>query len=263
MRAIASSIIFAVLAVASTASAKPLKARPMAVDPQATDALRRMSAFLREQQSFGVITEMETDYVLENGQKVRLSSHGDLRVQRPSRLRARVVSDRKDREFFYDGKTFTLYSPKLGYYATLPAPPTIADLADHLTEVYGLELPLVDLFRWNKDTDFSELESARFVGTTKLNGIKTDQYAFRQRGVDWQIWIDKGNRPLPRKILLTTTDDKTRPEHSIELSWQLNATHQDSTFAFKPPKSASKIAIAELGMPRADKTRRAKRSARR
>ena len=52
---------------------------------------------------------------------MRLSSRGQLRVERPDHLRAEVESDRKAREYFYDGKTFTIYAPKVGYYAQIAA----------------------------------------------------------------------------------------------------------------------------------------------
>src|SRR5262249_3873930 len=131
-----------------------------------------------------------TDYVLDDGQKVRLTARGELRVARPNRLRADVVSDRKERSFYYDGKTFTLESPRIGYYATLAAPPTLNDLADLLQQRYGIELPLVDLFRWgSRDTDRSQITSAMYVGEAKVDGATADQYAFRQPGLDWQIWI--------------------------------------------------------------------------
>jgi hypothetical protein len=245
------SILLATLVAASTASAKPAEPKAPAVEPQAVEALRKMSAFLGQQKSFTVRTEMETDYVLDGGQKVRLASKGNIRVQRPSHLRAEVLSDRKDRQFIYDGKSFTIYSPKVGYYAQLPAPGTIIELADELQLEYGLELPLVDLFRWGApDATFDDLESGRFIGTAELDGVKTDQYAFRQPGLDWQIWIEHGDQPVPRKLLLTTTDDPARPEHEVAMTWQLGATQLDSQFTFTPPKDAARIGVAELGAER-------------
>jgi hypothetical protein len=109
------------------------------IDPAAMAALQRMGAYLRNQQNFTVHTKMETDYVvdpnpnlLEAGLKVRLQSQGEIEVERPGKLHASMTSDRKDREFFYDGKSFTVYSPRSGYYATVDAPPRIGDLADTL-----------------------------------------------------------------------------------------------------------------------------------
>jgi hypothetical protein len=259
-----STILLATLAFASTATAKPSQPKTPAVQPEAIDALRKMSTFLGQQRSFTIRTEMETDYVLDSGQKVRLASRGNVRVQRPSRLRAEILSDRKDRELYYDGTSFTIYSPKVGYYARLPAPGTIRELADQLQAQYGLELPLVDLFRWGTPgATFEDIQAARLVGPTEIDGVKTDQYAFRQKGVDWQIWIEQGPQPVPRKLVLTTTDDPARPEHAISMTWQLGATQLESQFTFTPPKDAVRIGVAELGSQRAKTAQRDKRSARR
>lgn len=232
-----------------------------AVDPRAIAALKKMGAFLNDQQSFSVRTNTETDYVLDTGQKVQLSARGKLDVRRPDHVRAEQVSERKHRQYFYDGKTFTIFSPQTGYYATVAAPPTIRRLADLLEDRYGLELPLVDLFRWgSNEAGFERITNARYLGTTRIGGVDTDHYAFRQPGLDWQIWIERGNRPVPRKLVLTTTDDSARPEHTIEMTWNLNAKHEDAAFAFVPPKDSKKIALADVSTFRAAQTRRARRN---
>jgi hypothetical protein len=269
MRAITTSILLAALVAVPASAAKPAaKApapkKPPAIQPEAIEALRDMSEFLREQKNFSVRTEMETDYVLDNGQKVRLESRGLVQVQRPSRLRAEIMSDRKNREFLYDGKTFTMFSPQVGYYAQLDAPPTILELADKLHLEYGVELPLVDLFRWGSDrADFADITQATVIGPSEIDDVKTNHYAYRQKGLDWQIWIESGDRPIPRKLVLTTTDDKARPEYAMEMTWQLSESTDPSKFSFVPPKDAMKISFEQLGTPKQDESRRAKRSARR
>ena len=250
------SILVAVgLAFAATGDAKPAKPvntteiekKPEPIEKDAINALRDMGAFLRKQQSFSVRVRSQTDYVMNDGQKIKLGSQGDLRVQRPDHLRADVTSDRKDRQFFYDGKTFTLYGPALGFYSQVPAPATLNELADELTTRYGIQLPLVDLFRWGTaDYDTSDITSAMVVGPANLNGVETQQYAFRQKGVDWQIWIEKGPKPVPRRLVVTTTDDKSRPEYSADLVWNLGVTHDAADFVFTPPKDAQKIVLNDL-----------------
>lgn len=228
-------------------AAAPSQARPVgAVDQRALDALSCMGAFLRAQQSFTVRLTTDTDFVLDNGQKVRLGETGEIRVRRPNKLSAEIVSTRKDRRFFYDGKTFTVYGPKVGMYASVPAEPNLKDTADMLSDRYGLELPMVDLFRWGTDEDGTdELTSATYIGAATIDGVQTDQYAFRQPGLDWQIWIQHGDKPVPKKIVLTTTDDRAHPERAIAMSWQLDAKHADSEFVFTPPKDSQKITLAE------------------
>lgn len=237
------TIVLTAVLAAAPSQAKP----PPAVEPRAIAALERMGAFLRDQQSFTVRMSTETDYVLDNGQKVQLGATGDVRVRRPDRLRADIESDRKDRQYYYDGTSFTIYGPKVGFYATVSAPPTILQTADMLQEKYGLELPMVDLFRWGTDeADTGEITGASYIGVAKVDGVDTDQYAFRQPGLDWQIWIQRGEKPVPKKLVLTTTDDRARPERTVELSWELGVRHPDSDFAFTPPKDSQQIKLVEI-----------------
>lgn len=245
------AIISIALALAATSDGAPAKAtEKTAIDPQAVAALHRMSAFLRQQQSFTVRTTTETDYELASGQTVRMQAHGELLVRRPDHLRADVASDRKEREFFYDGKSFVMYAPRVGFYTRIAAPPTLLELADTLGTRYGVQLPMVDLFRWGTpESPTSELTGATYIGVARIDGVDTDQYAFRQPGLDWQLWIQRGDKPLPRKVLLTTTDDPARPEHAVEMSWQLDAKHPDSAFTFTPPKDAAQIDLAEVKAP--------------
>jgi hypothetical protein len=248
-----SLIVSIVVAAAATANATPAQTKApnkepnKAVEQKALDALENMGAFLRSQQSFEVRSTTETDYELDNGQTVRLQKQGELHVRRPDHLRMGMKSDRKDRQYFYDGKTFVMYAPKMQYYTRVDAPPTIIELADDLENRYGLELPLVDLFRWGTPDDpTDELTSATYIGPATIDGVATDQYAFRQKGVDWQLWIQSGDKPVPRKLLLTTTDDPNRPQHSIEMTWNLDAKQPDSLFTFNPPQNAAQIGITEL-----------------
>jgi hypothetical protein len=233
------------LALAATASGKP--APKDAIEPRAINALKSMGSFLRSQQSFSVQTLSETDYELDNGQTVRMEKQGDLHVRRPDHLRANVTSDRKDRQFYYDGKTFVMYAPQLGYYTRVAAPPNLNQLADQLETQYGLQLPMVDLFRWGTDqAPLDQLTSAKYIGPATVDGVQTDQYAFRQEGADWQLWIQRGDKPVPRKILITTTDDPARPQHSVEMAWRFDDRQPDSTFTFNPPKTAAQIELRQL-----------------
>ena len=98
-----------------------------AVDPNVVKALDKMGAYLRTLTAFDIEATNSTDEVLDNGQKVQFDGTVHLQVRRPDKLHAEVKTDRKHREFFYDGKTFTLFGRRVNYYATVPAPPRCAN----------------------------------------------------------------------------------------------------------------------------------------
>jgi hypothetical protein len=126
----------------------------------------------------------------------------------------------------------------------MPAPPTLRETAEVLAQKYDIELPLADLFVWGTDKAHPEdIKAAIYLGPATVDGAPTDQYAFHEDDVDWQIWIAKGSSPLPRKIVITTTNVPGQPEHIALLRWNLAPKLDDAMFTFKPPAGASRIAI--------------------
>jgi len=185
--------------------------------------------------------------VRTDGQKVQTLRSVDLVARRPNRLYADITNDRQRRLFFYDGAHFTLFAPRSTFYATVDAPPTIEGLVDRLQEKYDIELPLVDLFRWGTpESDIDELTSAIDLGPSAINGVTCEQYAFRQEGIDWQLWIARGQYPLPCRIVITTLTDVARPQHTATYSWNLAPSIDDETFVFRKPADAKQIPLAEL-----------------
>jgi hypothetical protein len=214
------------------------------VDPNVVKALDRMGAYLRTLTAFDVESANSTDEVLETGQKVQFDGTAYLQVRRPNKLHVEVKTDRKHREFFYDGKTFTIFARRVNYYATVPAPPTLRELIVVLAEKYGIEVPLSDLFFWGtEDSRAATLRSAIDLGPATVGGTECEQYALRQEGVDWQVWIQKGDAPLPRKLVITTTSDPAQPQYVSVLKWNLNPKLNDATFSFSPPPGAMRIVL--------------------
>ncbi|NUP12628.1 MAG: DUF2092 domain-containing protein [Polyangiaceae bacterium] len=218
-----------------------------AIDPKATAALDRMGAFLRAQKEFVVKADTTTDEVLENGQKLQYTQKVEMFVKRPNKVRAKMVSDRKERELYYDGKNMTVYGPRNDYYSTVDAPDTIEKVVNVGERKYGLELPLADMFYWGTDkSGVDAIKGAIDTGPATVDGVKTDSYAFRQDDVDWQIWIEQGARPLPRKYVIVTKSEPSKPQFESTLTWTLKPGLKDAMFTFVAPKTAHKIPIVEM-----------------
>ena len=222
------------------------KAAPK-IDPDALEALKRMGDYLRTLDQFEVNAAITHEEVLVDSQKVEFFKKVNVVVDRPGRLHMQIKSDQHERLFFYDGTTFTMFAPRTKYYATMSAPPSIADLATKLEETHGIELPLVDLFRWGtSETQISDITAAKNIGPSECGGLTCQHFAFRQEGLDWQVWIQNGDYPLPRKIVLTTLTDEARPQHSAVYTWNLAPSFNDNAFVFAPPADAKKITMADV-----------------
>jgi hypothetical protein len=180
--------------------------------------------------------------VLPSGQKVQVNGTVDLKARRPNRLHVELVSDRKNEQLYYDGVTFTVYQPTAGYYASFAAPPTLHELVDVLEKRYGIDLPLADLFRLGTDeAQIAAIIGARKIGFSMVKNATCTHYAFHQADVDWELWIEDGPQPLPRKIVITTTSERSQPQHVAVMSWNLTPRLDDPIFVFSAPANAQRI----------------------
>lgn len=237
-----------VVLASSPPAARAQAPRPSpAIEPEAMSALEKMGTYLRTLNVFQVNATITTENVLDDGQKEQEQSTATLLAVRPNRLLLQVNGNLLKRTFFYDGKTFTLWAPLVKFYATAPAPGTIKELAAMLEDRYDIELPLVDLFRWGTDeAQTSAITAAEDLGPSTVDGTTCEQYAFRQDGADWQIWLQAGDYPLPRRLVITTTDDDARPQYTVDYVWSLAPSYDDDAFTFVVPSDAKRIQFSEV-----------------
>ena len=213
------------------------------VEPGSVAALGKMSAYLRSVHGFQVTMSTQQDDVDVDGQIITLNGATTYKVRSPDGFNIQVDKPGKTRTYVYDGKSVTVYDPKTNYYAHFPAPPTTRQTLD-AAEKFGVSIPLDDLFHWDQgDAQTSELTSGHYVGPAKLGGQEAEQYAFRQPGRDWQIWIAKGDRPTPLRVVIVASDDPDRPQFQADLSWDIDPQFPADTFVFTPPAGAKDIPI--------------------
>jgi hypothetical protein len=245
------SVAAAPLAAAQTAP-PPADAAPsspdVAVEPAALETLERMSNYLKTLTTFDIVARTSQDLVTADDQKVQIDGVNRYLVRRPDGFRVEVATDHRVRQLIYDGKQITLFAPERGVYATFDAPPTARETLDLAEEKYGLAVPLQDLFTW---TDLSQHtrpppETASVIGVARIDGVDCDHLAFREGSVDWQIWIQRGDKPLPRRIVIIDRAQTSLPRYEGELTWNERPQMAADTFTFTPPADAIPIRIATV-----------------
>ena len=217
------------------------------IEPKAMEALQKMGGFLRTLKAYEVSFKTSKDEVLDSGQKIMVDGTSELTVQTPDRFHysTKIDEAHRDLQFFYDGKTFTIYGNTNKFYATVPAPATIHELLDVAKDRYDIDLPFRDLFSWGTDkADVAAIRSAIYIGPIKIDGVPYDHYAFRNVDVDWQIWIQQGKKPLPGKLVITTMDEAEHPQYVSNMRWNLSPKINNKAFTFVPPKDSHKIDFA-------------------
>jgi hypothetical protein len=227
---------------------KPSYAQAAAVEPEADRLLRKMSEYLAGLERFSVQTESSLEVILRSGQKIQYESPSEALVQRPNKLHAVRKGDFVNQEFYYDGKTLTLYNPDQKYYATVPAPPTIDQAIDFARDSLDVYAPGGDLlYKDAYKVLMEDVVSGLYVGMSVVGGVKCHHLAFRGNEVDWQIWIEDGDKPLPKRFIITTKWMTGAPQFTVLIkNWNLSPKFSEDVFTFVPPEGSQRIDFIRL-----------------
>jgi hypothetical protein len=83
---------------------------------------------------------------------------------------------------------------------------------------------------------------ARYMGLGMIDGVECEHLAFRNLETDWQLWIETGTRPIPRKYVITSKAVAGGPQYTLRIKdWKTDAVADADTFVFKPPAGATKV----------------------
>jgi hypothetical protein len=85
------------------------------------------------------------------------------------------------------------------------------------------------------------------IGPVTVLGVPCEHLVFSQGMVDWQVWIEAGAKPVPRKFVMTYKDEDGTPQYTAILSnWDFETKLPDFLFTFEPPSGAASISVAEI-----------------
>ena len=249
------------------AKRKAARIQKLGIDPQAKELLRKMSDYLSSLDRFKVRTEVTQEVVLPSGEPLDSDRATDLMVERPNHLRADLASGMRNIQVFYNGDKVTLYTPKLNVYGQWQAPPTVSGLLTVAAKDYGLSFPASDFLSASPyDTMMRKVKSGGYVGKSLIRGVMTDHLAFRQKDLDWQVWIAEGDKPLPVRLAITDRAVKGAPRYMVTLTeWDTAPQFDPAAFTFTPPEDAKQIAVLSVAQirQRAAELRAQRRVARR
>lgn len=238
----------AVASLGITAIAAPSADVTQAIDPRANEFLRRMSDYMTQAQFFSVSAEIWQDVRLGSGQQVQAGRTIELQVRRPNRFHTEVRSTHRNRSLNYDGKFITLLDRNQSFYGSIPAPGTLDEALDAACDRFGITVPLEDIIVSDPyQSVMGKITSGVLIGPVTVLGVPCEHLAFSLSNVDWQIWIEDGARPVPRKIVITYKDEEGAPQYTAILSnWDFQTKLPDFVFKFDPPAGAKEINVAEL-----------------
>jgi hypothetical protein len=215
------------------------------IDPRADELVRKMSDFLASTKSFTLDAEELYDEVPPDLPRTQLTSSRHVALRRPDRMAGDASGDAVNRSFWYDGKTLSVVDQEQNTYSTMPVPPTIDGALDAVFERTGLVIPLADFLY--SDVYARLMESVQrgvYLGIHQVSGVACHHLSFEQDTIDWQLWIDAGEKPLPRKLVIAYKTEEGVPQYSVTIPvWKLEANPPEDVFRFEPPKGATEIEL--------------------
>lgn len=229
----------------SSTESTPAQADSAETDKEAKKIMRQMSDYLTGLQEFSYKSEGMYEIIDTSDNKTNETYKAEVFVKRPNKLRANITGEARNGSFYYNGSQFAVMGKNVNMYAQTSAPPTLDQALDSAKYKLQLDPPGADLLYSDLyEGLMEETLSGKLVGEESINGTPCHHLAFKGKEVDWEIWIENGTKPLPRKYLIISKDLPQKPVFSVEFSdWETDPkpAFDDQLFVLDPPKGAQKI----------------------
>ena len=217
----------------------------------AKSILKAMSDYVGGQKTIEITFDSDIEVITPQLEKLQFTSSGEMLLSRPDKLRAHRAGGHADVAMYFDGNTVTIYGKSIDSYAQFDAPGTVDQLVAALREGHGVALPGADLLLSNSyDSLVAGVLDAKHVGSGVVDGRLCAHLAFRNHDTDWQIWVESGGRPVPRKMVITSKTLNAAPQYTVRVkTWKTDVVPARNAFAFVPPATAQRLrpdALVEL-----------------
>ena len=213
------------------------------VQQSADQILREMGEYLAGAQEFSFTAHVAYDTETAEGQTLQYGGVAQVAVGRPDRLHVEFDGDERNTQVVLQGKTFTFYDARANVYATTEVPSGIDAAVDRAFELYGFSVPIADLVYSDPyRTLIENVDSGFVVGRHAVDGVLCHHLAFSQESIDWQLWIEDGPRPVPRKLVITYKDEPGSPRYIARISsWDFQPRFSKNYFEFDAPADSGEI----------------------
>jgi hypothetical protein len=224
----------------------PNAARAQAATAQQDDArtiLKVMSDYVSSQQTIELTFDSDIEVITPQLEKIQFTNSGEALVSRPDKLRAHRVGGYADVALYFDGKTASVFGKNVNGYAQFAAPGTLDQLFAALRAGHGVALPGADFLLSNPYAALvAEVMEAKHIGRGVIDGVECEHLAFRNFDTDWQLWVEVGANPIPRKVVITSKTINGAPQYTFRVkSWKTGFEPPAGAFTFTPPAGVAKL----------------------
>lgn len=213
-------------------------------EADAKGLLLKMAKVLAEAPTLSVTVRSGYDAIQADGQRIEFGEKRRILLQRPDRVRVETERSDGDRGvLLFDGKAITAFKAGDNVYARVEKSGTVDDAVVYLVRDLQMVMPLARMLLTTFPGEMeSRLTAVSYVEENPLFDVPTDHLAARSADVDMQVWITQGERPLPRRVVLTYKNAPGQPQFWAELSdWNLSPTAAPDSFVFNAPQGAEQV----------------------
>lgn len=233
-------------ALAAVVITAPALAEQKAGDAKAM--LKAMSDYVSSQKTIELTFDSGIEVITPQLEKIQFTNSGNALLSRPDKMRAHRVGGYADVEMFFDGKTVSILGKHINSYAQFEAPGSLDKLIEALRAGHGISLPFADIILSNSyDLLVAGVMEAKHIGRGVIDGHECEHLAFRNHDTDWQLWVEVGDKPIPRKMVITSKTMNSAPQYTIQVkSWKTDAQPAADAFTFVVPAGAKKLSHEAL-----------------
>lgn len=179
------------------------------IDPQAAEILQNMSYFLGSKSEYTFKADAMFDTIITGERKIMYSASETVFIQKPDKFTIEYVTDIGGYKIWYTAGQATILSLPTNDFTLTTLPTNIDAALRKLLEQYNFSPALSEFLFINTFREMTQnVTSGAYFGTSHVFGTKCNHLAFTEADIDWQVWIDAGRRPVPRKLVITY---KNRP----------------------------------------------------
>lgn len=216
------------------------------IDSTAIYILDKMSDIIGDLQSVSLSMNSSVDKLNADSNIEKHYHHSEVTMVGPDKLIARVLGDKGDHAFWYDGEYMTYYSFEENNYVTLEAPENIITMIDTMHTRFGFRFPAADFFYPSFTDDLiDDFDTIEYLGQKTIDGEPCFYIMATSKDASVQLWISNTMNTLPKRMVIIQKNKNNMQYEANFLKWDLNPIIPNSVFDFTPPPKSKLISILE------------------
>ncbi len=214
-------------------------------DPRAVEVLNKMATYTASLDQFVIRSDSYTDASVDFGLIISNPRESRLFVDRSGSLFVTSFDGVDESEIYIHDGMLTVFSTKHNYYARTSAPENLETALHFALDEFDVETPLMDfVFADTLDHLVNDQDTVIYLtDKSRIRGVDCHHVVVRAPGLDVQLWVEEGDRPVPRKVLITSVSEPGAPRHYDFLDWSVPADLDSTIFEFDVPEDSIEIEI--------------------